>query len=173
MVGKTKKGIKSLWFGDFKSPFGFLGVKFGLLAEIPLFSLIMFWILGGKVWILVKRRGKAVMYNLRSELMNATEMTKQALTDKRSVSQRVMELMRERDGQLPVWIRSPKSGPEHYCGLSRAKLYELSGKGRIRSKSIREPGQIRGTRLFELASILSFIETQGEDVGMKEVPDAA
>ena len=63
----------------------------------------------------------------------------------------------ERDGLLPVWIRCPKTGPEHYSGFSRAKLYELAGDGKIRSVSIREPGQVRGTRLFHLASILEFV----------------
>jgi len=55
-------------------------------------------------------------------------------------------------------LASPKTGPERYSGFSRAKLYELAGKGAIRSVSIREPGQTKGTRLFNLASILTFIE---------------
>jgi hypothetical protein len=71
---------------------------------------------------------------------------------------RVNELLAECQGRLPVWIRSPKSGPEFYCGFSRSKLYEEAAKGNIRSVSIREPGQLKGTRLFELNSILAFIE---------------
>lgn len=71
---------------------------------------------------------------------------------------RLEALLAERHGSLPVWVRSPKSGPEHYTGFSRAKLYEGAGKGHFRSVSIREPGQIKGTRLFHLASILDFIE---------------
>ena len=74
------------------------------------------------------------------------------------------ELLQDRNGNLPVWIRSPKSGTEFYTGLSRAKLYELGGKGRIVTRSIREPGAIKGTRLFLLSSILDFIakcEQQG------------
>jgi hypothetical protein len=47
---------------------------------------------------------------------------------------------------------------DFYSGFSRAKLYELAGTGAIRSVSIRQPGQIKGTRLFNLASILAFIE---------------
>ena len=57
-----------------------------------------------------------------------------------------------------MWIRSPKRGVEFYSGFSRAKLYEGAGKGHFRSVSIREPGQTKGTRLFNLASILAFIE---------------
>jgi hypothetical protein len=71
---------------------------------------------------------------------------------------RLSELLSERQGTLPVWIRSPKSGPEFYSGFTRSKLYEEAAKGNIRSASIREPGQIKGTRLFELNSILAFIE---------------
>jgi hypothetical protein len=54
-------------------------------------------------------------------------------------------------------VRSPKSGTEYYSGFTRSKLYELAGKGAIRSVSIREPGQTKGTRLFHLASILDFV----------------
>lgn len=79
-----------------------------------------------------------------------------AATSRRQI--RVNELLSERQGSLPVWIRSPKFGTEFYCGFSRSKLYEEAAKGHIRSVSIREPGQIKGTRLFELASILRFIE---------------
>jgi hypothetical protein len=71
----------------------------------------------------------------------------------------VLEVMKERDGLLPVWIRAPKSGPEHYCGLSRAKLYELTAAGRIRSISLKEPGQSKGCRLFHLESILTYLES--------------
>ena len=77
---------------------------------------------------------------------------------KARLSARASELLSDRDGPLPIWIRCPKSGPEYYTGFSRSKLYELATKGRISSRSIREPGQIRGTRLFNLRSILDFIE---------------
>lgn len=82
------------------------------------------------------------------------------LTNKRlaRLEDRLAALLAERDRGLPVWIRSPKSGAEHYSGFSRAKLYSLAAEGSIRSTSIREPGQVKGTRLFNLASILSFIE---------------
>jgi hypothetical protein len=79
-----------------------------------------------------------------------------AATSRRQI--RVSEFLAERQGTLPVWIRSPKSGPEFYTGFTRSKLYEAAGKGHIRSVSIREPGQIKGTRLFLLSSILDFIE---------------
>ncbi len=71
---------------------------------------------------------------------------------------RAAQLAAERDGNLPVWVRAPKYGHEFFSGCSRAKLYEWAAKGFIRSVSIREPGRIKGVRLFHLASILAFIE---------------
>ncbi len=74
------------------------------------------------------------------------------------LSPRAAELLSEQQAGLPVWIRSPKRGVDFYTGLSRSKLYECATKGSIRSVSIREPGQVKGTRLFHLQSILDFIE---------------
>jgi hypothetical protein len=76
----------------------------------------------------------------------------------RPLSPKAAELLNDRNGNLPCWVRSPKIGPEYFSGFSRAKLYELAGKNLIRSVSIREPGQVKGTRLFNLASILDYIE---------------
>lgn len=67
------------------------------------------------------------------------------------------ELLQDQSNGLPVWIRPPKIGVEFYSGFSRAKLYEGAAKGHFRSVSIREPGQVKGTRLFHLQSILDFI----------------
>lgn len=75
----------------------------------------------------------------------------------RPVPPKARELLQDQSNGLPVWIRPPKHGVEFYSGLSRAKLYELGGKGRIETRSIREPGAIKGTRLFLLSSILDFI----------------
>jgi hypothetical protein len=61
---------------------------------------------------------------------------------------------------LPRWIRAPVRGPEYWTGFSRSKLYELAQDGKIQSISIREEGQRKGTRLFELKSILAFIESR-------------
>jgi hypothetical protein len=76
---------------------------------------------------------------------------------------RVNELLRDRDRALPVWIRAPKSGPEYWTGFGRSKLYELYSLGKIVSRSIREPGQIKGTRLFNLKSILDYIDSCEEN----------
>ena len=89
---------------------------------------------------------------------NSTITGGTSATKARPLCAKATELLNDRDGTLPAWIRSPKSGTEHYTGFSRAKLYELAGAGKIRSVSIREPNQIKGTRLFNLASILAFID---------------
>jgi hypothetical protein len=79
------------------------------------------------------------------------------LVHTRPLSPKAAELLQDRIGNLPVWIRPPKTGNDFYCSLSRAKLYELAAEGKIVSRSIREAGQIKGTRLFLLSSIFEFI----------------
>jgi hypothetical protein len=78
--------------------------------------------------------------------------------NKSSLALATSDLVTDRNERLPVWVRAPKSGNEYFTGLSRAKLYELATRGKIRSHSLREPGQIKGTRLFHLQSILDHIE---------------
>jgi hypothetical protein len=68
----------------------------------------------------------------------------------------------------PEWCRAPKQGVEFYSGFSRAKLYELAGSGQIRSVSIRQPGQVKGTRLFHLQSILDFIARCEQQAAVNE-----
>ena len=80
-----------------------------------------------------------------------------AAVPRRKLTASAAELQAERDGLLPIWCRAPKVGPEYYTGFSRSKLYELAGDGKIRSVSIRAPGQVKGVRLFHLGSILDFI----------------
>ncbi len=82
----------------------------------------------------------------------------EAITVTKGLSPTAAQLLRECHVGLPVWIRSPKSGTEFYSGFSRAKLYEGAAKGHFRTVSIREPGQVKGTRLFHLQSLLNFIE---------------
>lgn len=95
-----------------------------------------------------------------------TTPERKPLTPRRAPT-RAAELASERDGNLPVWVRAPKRGHEFYSGCSRPKLYEWAAKGYIRSISIREPGQVKGVRLFHLASILAFIEKCEADAQAK------
>ena len=66
-------------------------------------------------------------------------------------------LLSERAGNLPVWFRAPVRGPEHFTGIGRSKLYELDSKRLIRSVALRQPGQVKATRLFHLQSVLDYI----------------
>ena len=75
----------------------------------------------------------------------------------RPVSAKARELLQDQSAGLPVWIRPPKQGVEFYSGLSRAKLYALGSEGKIETRSLRDPGAIKGTRLFRLKSVLDFI----------------
>lgn len=81
----------------------------------------------------------------------------------RPVSAKARELLQDQSNGLPVWIRPPKQGVEFYSGLSRAKLYELGGKGKIQTRTLRDPGAIKGTRLFLLKSVLDFIAQSGQE----------
>jgi hypothetical protein len=93
---------------------------------------------------------------------NAKDTSRDAGNETRLAPQ-ARELLNDQQNGLPVWIRSPKQGVDFYSGFSRAKLPELAGKNLIRSVSIRDPGQVKGTRLFNLASILAFIEQREQD----------
>jgi len=76
---------------------------------------------------------------------------------RRKLSTTAADLMAERDGLLPVWVRAPKAGTEFYSGQTRATLYSWAAQGFIRSVSIRPKGQVKGIRCFLLSSILDFI----------------
>lgn len=80
-------------------------------------------------------------------------------SSKRKLTPRVAGLLAERNGLLPVFVRSPKGGTEHYSGLTRGMLYRLDAERKIRSVSIREPGALKGCRLFDLGSILSYLDS--------------
>jgi len=55
-----------------------------------------------------------------------------------------------------VWIRLPEA--QRLTGLSRSKIYELLASGRVRSASLRDPGQRHATRLIDRADLLAYIE---------------
>jgi len=60
------------------------------------------------------------------------------------------------------WIRLPKRGYCPFCGLSRSHLFTLIQEGKVKSRSLRKPGNTRGPRLIYLPSVFEYIETQGE-----------
>ena len=86
-----------------------------------------------------------------------------------SINHKTTGMLSEHHAGLPVWIRAPKQGGlDKYCGLTRSKLYELASRNRIVSVSLKEPHQIRGTRLFNLPSILTYIDSMAEPAQVAE-----
>lgn len=67
----------------------------------------------------------------------------------------------ESAGQVERWIRLPKKGYCPFCGLSRSHLFTLIQEGKVKSRSLRKPGNTRGPRLIYLPSVFEYIE-QGE-----------
>lgn len=57
----------------------------------------------------------------------------------------------------PKWLRLPEAS--RLFGPSRSKLYELIRAGKIRSVSLREEGQTKGTRLISYASLAGYLES--------------
>jgi hypothetical protein len=59
------------------------------------------------------------------------------------------------------WIRIPSKG---YCpntALSRSHIFQLIAEGKIKSRSLKKPGNTRGPRLVWLPSVLEYIENAG------------
>lgn len=69
------------------------------------------------------------------------------------------DLLLERDGNLPVWVRAPARGLEPHTGLSRGRMYALYRDGLVRTASLRPKGAVRGVRLFNLKSLLDYINS--------------
>lgn len=58
----------------------------------------------------------------------------------------------------PEWIRLPKSGTQcPHSGLSRSVMFGLVREGKIRSVVLRRRGKLRGTRLVEYQSLMTFL----------------
>ena len=58
-------------------------------------------------------------------------------------------------------------GIEVRFGLKRSLLYALLGDGSIRGVSLRRRGQLRGKRLFDVASVRDFLRQQMQE-GVKQ-----
>ena len=57
----------------------------------------------------------------------------------------------------PEWARFPRSG-QRLMGFSRSTLYLLAAEGRIKTRSLKRPGQTKGIRFVNLASLANLIE---------------
>jgi predicted DNA-binding transcriptional regulator AlpA len=56
------------------------------------------------------------------------------------------------------WLRVKEACD--YSRLSKPKLYDLMNRGLIKSVSLRERGQIKGTRLVSFDSLRQFLESR-------------
>jgi hypothetical protein len=56
-----------------------------------------------------------------------------------------------------AWIRIPQA--RALTSLSRSKIYLLLKEGKIRSASLKDPGQRHATRLIDRADLLRYIES--------------
>lgn len=64
------------------------------------------------------------------------------------------------------WIRLPTKGRCPYTGLTRPFYYLLIRAGKIRSASLRRPGNLTGVRLVWLPSVMVYLDRHasgGED----------
>ncbi len=69
------------------------------------------------------------------------------------------------------WIRIPQKGYCEWCGLSRSHLYALVVDEKVRSVSLKKPGNQRGPRLVWLPSVFAYIEREGEFHGLDGAED--
>ncbi len=58
----------------------------------------------------------------------------------------------------PEWLRVKEA--QDYSRLSKAKLYDLINRGLIKSVSLKERGQVKGTRLISFDSLRAFLESR-------------
>lgn len=56
------------------------------------------------------------------------------------------------------WLRVKEACA--YSRLSKPKLYDLMNRGLVKSSSLRERGQIKGTRLVSFDSLRQFLESR-------------
>lgn len=56
------------------------------------------------------------------------------------------------------WLRVKEACA--YSCLSKPKLYDLMNRGLVKSSSLRERGQVKGTRLVSFDSLRQFLESR-------------
>ncbi len=68
-------------------------------------------------------------------------------------------------GSHERWIRLPTRGRCPDTGLTRPHFYQLIKENRIKSASLRKPGNLTGVRLVWLPSVMAYIESKVETIG--------
>ncbi len=56
------------------------------------------------------------------------------------------------------WLRVSEACA--YCRVSKPKMYDLLNRGLVKSVSLKERGQIKGTRLVSFHSLKAFLESK-------------
>ena len=72
----------------------------------------------------------------------------------------VEAIEKQADEARPEWLRIPNA--VRIFGISRTKLYELIGDRKIKSVSLRERGQTKGTRLLSYDSLMEYLDRLAE-----------
>lgn len=70
----------------------------------------------------------------------------------------------QKSNNINTWFRMPKHGerdPEF--GLSRALLYQWRKDSRIKTRTVKSPGTVRGVTFVNRASVLKLIESGEEN----------
>lgn len=70
----------------------------------------------------------------------------------------------------PEWLKIPEA--VRFSRICRSKIYTLIRSGKIRSVSLREEGETKGTRLVSVHSLRRFLESRasgGEEFLKKEM----
>ena len=61
-------------------------------------------------------------------------------------------------GELPIWERLPRPCErDPRTGLTRSVILRLCAEGKVRSVTLRPPGQRRGCRVYSPASLLAYL----------------
>jgi hypothetical protein len=66
------------------------------------------------------------------------------------------------------WLRVAEACA--YCRVSKPKLYDLLNRGLVKSVSLKERGQIKGTRLVSFHSLKAFLESRASGGEQKSTP---
>jgi hypothetical protein len=74
------------------------------------------------------------------------------------------------DQPSPDWLRVSEACA--YCRVSKPKLYDLLNRGLVRSLSLAERGQIKGTRLVSFHSLKAFLESRASGGEQLNAPTA-
>jgi hypothetical protein len=82
-------------------------------------------------------------------------------TKNEKIGNKVEQLLAERDEVMrPIWVRAPRPGEyERFTSLGRGKMYQAEKDGHVKTATLKPPGAVRGVKLFNLQSLLRYVES--------------